>query len=154
MAFINVETLNGLFQWTTIIAILMAASALAYKTITVFRDGRTQKKARSKDDDYYPPQENDDYVTLHAEEVYAVNPYENVPSGKYGVTFVGETARISVNGVKHDCKNGDTILLADGDVVCSLYVDVVLKPIYDEQDESAVKSADSIAIADKNVTEE
>lgn len=139
MAFINVETLSGLFQWTTIIAIVLAGAALAYKVIAIIRDTREQKKSGDDPLDYYPPQESDDYAVLQAEVEYSVNPYENVPEGKYSVHFVEENARISINGEKKDYKNGDTITLVNDDVICSLYVEVTLKPVVDSDNVAEVQ---------------
>lgn len=128
MSFISVDVINGIFQWTTIVAIVLTGLCLAYKIIVVLRDMQSAKRVTAIEDDYYPPQEADDYVVIRAEREYWVNPYENVPAGVYVIDTVDDKVRISVNNVKKDYKKGDEITLADDDIVCSLYTDVTLRP--------------------------
>lgn len=128
MAFVSVELLNGIFQWVTIIAIALTAVSLAYKILVVLRDMQSQKRVTAIEDDFYPPQENDDYVVIRAEKEYWVNLYETVQAGTYIIDTVEPKARISVNNVKKDYQKGDEIILADDDIICSLYVDVTLRP--------------------------
>lgn len=127
MAFIIPETLSNLFQWITICAIVLAAAAFAYKIISIFRDSYLNKKALNED--IYPPQESDNYVTLLENTEYSVNEYETVDAGTYFIETVEDSVRISINGNKKDYKNGDVITLAKNDAVCSLFFDVILKPV-------------------------
>lgn len=128
LSFISVNVLNGIFQWATLIAVVLTGLSLAYKIIVVLRDMQSQKRVTAIEDDFYPPQEKDDYVIMRAEKEYWVNTYETVQAGTYVVDTVDEKVRISVNNAKKDYKKGDEITLTDDDIVCSLYADVTLRP--------------------------
>lgn len=133
LSFISVDVLNGIFHWATIVAIVLTGLSLAYKVIVVLRDMQSARRVTAIEDDYYPPQESDDYVVIRAEREYWVNQYENVQAGVYLIDTVEEKVRISVNNVRKDYKKGDEITLADDDIVCSLYADVTLRPKTTEQ---------------------
>lgn len=139
MAFIAAETLSGVFQWVTVVAIALAASAFAFKIIYILRDSYLNKKALNEE--IYPPQESDDYVTLLEAKEYEVNEYETVDAGTYFIETQEESVRIGINGSKKDYKNGDVITLAKNDVVCSLFFDVVLKPVHGDDGETSASQS-------------
>lgn len=139
MAFIAAETLSGIFQWVTVVAIALAAAAFAFKIIYILRDSYLNKKALNEE--IYPPQESDDYVTLLEAKEYEVNEYETVDAGTYCIETQEDSVRIGINGSKKDYKNGDVITLAKNDVVCSLFFDIVLKPVKGDDGETSASQS-------------